>query len=164
MASVERAAAHGALASGRAWGQGRSRHGRSSGPQLFLERPDSCCCARPCSSCTTDGLPRRAGRLLAGIAAELPAAALHPHGFFVLGRALELAAPADVLLLAPGLTRIGPELARDVRGVHHLTKLTELLARRPQGPAPFNRALPYPTPTLTTCKCCHPSRVVALHV
>jgi len=82
----------------------------------------------------------------------------------VLGRALELAAPADVLLLAPGLTRIGPELARDVRGVHHLTKLTELLARRPQGPAPFNRALPYPTPTLTTCKCCHPSRVVALHV
>jgi hypothetical protein len=102
-----------------------------AGPQLLLERPECCCCAGACNNCTTDGLPRHAGRLLAGIAAELPAAALHPHGFFVLGRALELAAPADVLLLAPGLTGIGPELARDVRGVHHLTKLSELLARRP---------------------------------
>ena len=66
---------------------------------------------------------------MAGVARALPAAALHPQGFFVTNRALELCEPDDVLPLARSLAPLGPELATDPRGVHHLSKLTDLLVR-----------------------------------
>ncbi|KAK9825899.1 hypothetical protein WJX81_003469 [Elliptochloris bilobata] len=74
--------------------------------------------------------------IVEGVSHALPAAALHPQGFFVTNRALELCEPADALPLAPGLVAIAPELATDPRGVHHLSKLTELLARLAGGAGP----------------------------
>ena len=70
-----------------------------------------------------------AGAVVAGVARAMPGAALHPQGFFVTNRALELCEPGDVLPLARALAPLGPELATDPRGVHHLSKLTDLLVR-----------------------------------
>ncbi len=67
--------------------------------------------------------------MVVGVAGALPAAALHPQGFFVTNRALELAEARDVLPLALGLIAIGADLATDPRGCHHLSKFVDLLVR-----------------------------------
>lgn len=73
--------------------------------------------------------PLSADRVVVGVAGALPAAALHPQGFFVTNRALELAEARDVLPLALGLIAIGADLATDPRGCHHLSKFVDLLVR-----------------------------------